>query len=62
MILFTVAKLKTLSFTQQVVTGAFINGALIGGAVVASALIAGNARSGHNGQCKTTKAVDPQDQ
>tara|TARA_B100001027_G_scaffold187461_1_gene140245 strand:+ start:82 stop:270 length:189 start_codon:yes stop_codon:yes gene_type:complete len=62
MILSTLAKLKTLSLANQVVTGAFINGALIGGAVVASALIAGNARSGHNGLCKTTKAVDPQDQ
>ena len=62
MILSTLAKLKTLSLANQVVTGAFINGALIGGAVVASALIVGNVRSGHNGLCKTTKAADPQNQ
>ena len=62
MILFTVAKLKTLSFTQQVVTGAFINGALIGGAVVAGTVIAGKACLGHNGICKTARATVPRDQ
>ena len=62
MILSTLAKLKTLSLANQVVTGAFINGALIGGAVVAGAVLFGNARSSHNGLCKTTKAADPQDQ
>lgn len=62
MILSTLAKLKTLNLAKKVVTGAFINGALIGGAVVAGAVIVGNARSGYNGLCKTTKAADPQDQ
>ena len=62
MILCTLAKLKTLSLTKQVVTGAFINGALIGGVVVASTVIASKARSGRNGNCKTVKATVPQDQ
>ena len=62
MIISTLAKLKTLSLANQVVTGAFINGALIGGAVVAGTVIAGEARSSHNGICKTAKATVPQDQ
>ena len=62
MILSTLAKIKTLNLAKQIVAGAFINGALIGGSVIAGAVIVGNARSGHNGPCKTTKAADPQDQ
>ena len=61
MILSTLAKLKTLSLANQVVTGAFINGALIGGAVVSDTLIAGKARSGRNGISKTAKATVRQD-
>ena len=62
MILSTLAKLKTLSLANQVVTGAFINGALIGGAVVAGIVIAGTACFGHNGICKTARATLPKDQ
>ena len=62
MILSTLAKIKTLNLAKKIVAGAFINGALIGGSVIAGAVIVGNARSGHNGLCKTTKAADPQNQ
>lgn len=62
MIVLILTKLKTLSLTKQVVTGAFINSALIGGAVVAGTLIAGKARFGCYGICKTAKATVPQDQ
>ena len=54
MILSTLAKIKTLNLAKQIMAGAFINGALIGGSVIAGAVIVGNARSGHNGLCKTT--------